>query len=176
MRSGASSTGPPRTGAGAYKVWVGVSLLSSRAALAVWMNAPPNFLCGPQRQAGRPLQAADRRAGPATCLDTCEALERHLPSGGSVPNLRLQNRLLLFKQVFTDRENSQGFLYQNAFLTCSPARTVRTQADHLFCSLCAFVKLEALKMKARCHHFSLKKVAGAHDGNCFDHFSAASPV
>jgi hypothetical protein len=95
--------------------------------------------------------------------------------------------LLLVKQVFTNRDNSQGFLYlvtsdltlgggqitrlyqrrwqveeyhkslkQNASLTCSPTRTVRTQTNHLFCSLCAFVKLEALKMRAKCHHFALK--------------------
>ncbi len=47
-------------------------------------------------------------------------------------------------------------LKQNASLSCSPTRTVRTQTNHLFCSLCAFVKLEALKMKAKCHHFALK--------------------
>jgi len=47
-------------------------------------------------------------------------------------------------------------LKQNASLACSPTRTVRTQTNHLFCSLCAFVKLEALKMKANCHHFALK--------------------
>jgi hypothetical protein len=95
--------------------------------------------------------------------------------------------LLLVKQVFTNKDNSQGFLHlitsdltldggqitrlyqrrwqveeyhkslkQNASLTCSPTRTVRTQTNHLFCSLCAFIKLEALKMKAKCHHFALK--------------------
>ena len=95
--------------------------------------------------------------------------------------------LLLVKQVFINKDNSQGFLYlvtsdltldggqiarlyqrrwqveeyhkslkQNASLACSPTRTVRTQTNHLFASLCAFVKLEALKMKANCHHFALK--------------------
>ncbi len=47
-------------------------------------------------------------------------------------------------------------LKQNASLTCSPTRTVRTQTNHLFCSLCAFVKLEALKIRTHCHHFALK--------------------
>ena len=47
-------------------------------------------------------------------------------------------------------------LKQNASLTCSPTRTVRTQTNHLFCSLCAFVKLEALKIRTQCHHFALK--------------------
>ena len=32
---------------------------------------------------------------PATFLDMCAALERHLPSGGRVPKLCLQDRLLL---------------------------------------------------------------------------------
>ncbi len=95
--------------------------------------------------------------------------------------------LLLVKQVFTNKDDSQGLLYlitsdltldggritrlyqrrwqveeyhkslkQNASLTCSPTRTVRTQTNHLFCSLCAFVKLETLKMRAKCHHFALK--------------------
>ncbi len=32
---------------------------------------------------------------PATFLDMCEALEKHLPSGGRVPKLCLQDRLLL---------------------------------------------------------------------------------
>lgn len=95
--------------------------------------------------------------------------------------------LLLVKQVFINKDGSQGLLYlitsdltldggritrlyqrrwqveeyhkslkQNASLTCSPTRTVRTQTNHLFCSLCAFVKLETLKMKAKCHHFALK--------------------
>ncbi len=47
-------------------------------------------------------------------------------------------------------------LKQNVSLTCSPTRTVRTQTNHLFCSLCAFVKLEALKIRTKCHHFALK--------------------
>ena len=47
-------------------------------------------------------------------------------------------------------------LKQNASLACSPTRTVRTQANHLFCSLCAFVKPEAWKMRAKCPHFALK--------------------
>jgi transposase len=95
--------------------------------------------------------------------------------------------LLLVKQVFVNKDNTEGFLYlitsdltldgnqitrlyqrrwqveeyykslkQNASLTCSPTRTVRTQTNHLFCSLCAFVKMEALKIRTKCHHFALK--------------------
>jgi len=95
--------------------------------------------------------------------------------------------LHLVKQVFTNKDNSQGLLYlvtsdrtldgdhvmrlyqerwqvevyhkslkQNASLSCSPTRTKRTQTNHLFLSLCAFVKLETLKIKTQCSHFALK--------------------
>ena len=95
--------------------------------------------------------------------------------------------LLLVKQVFTNKDHSQGLLYlvtsdtaldggqimglyqarwqveeyhkslkQNASLECSPTRTTRTQSNHLFLSLCAFVKLETLKIKTQCGHFALK--------------------
>ena len=95
--------------------------------------------------------------------------------------------LLLVKQVFTNKDGSQGLLYlvtsdtaldgdqvmglyqerwqveeyhkslkQNASLACSPTRTRRTQGNHFFLSLCAFVKLEALKIKTQCGHFALK--------------------
>jgi IS4 transposase len=95
--------------------------------------------------------------------------------------------LLLVKQVFTNKDDSQGLLYlvtsdtaidgdkimslyqerwqveeyhkslkQNASLACSPTRTKRTQSNHFFLSLCAFVKLETLKIKTKCHHFALK--------------------
>ncbi len=96
--------------------------------------------------------------------------------------------LLLVKQVFTNKDNSQGLLYlvssdttldgdrmmslyqerwqveeyhkslkQNTSLACSPTRTKRTQTNHLFLSLCAFVKLETLKIKTACSHFALKQ-------------------
>ena len=95
--------------------------------------------------------------------------------------------LLLVKQVFTNKDGSQGLLYlvtsdttldgdkimglyqerwqveeyhkslkQNASLACSPTRTKRTQGNHFFLSLCAFVKLESLKVKTRLSHFALK--------------------
>jgi hypothetical protein len=96
--------------------------------------------------------------------------------------------LLLVKQVFTNKDGSQGFLYlvssdmtldgdrmmglyqerwqvevyhkslkQNASLACSPTRTKTTQSNHFFLSLCAFVKLETLKIKTKCNHFALKQ-------------------
>ena len=43
-------------------------------------------------------------------------------------------------------------LKQNAALERSPAHTVRTQSNHIFASLCAFIKLEMLKRKSKLNH------------------------
>jgi hypothetical protein len=47
-------------------------------------------------------------------------------------------------------------LKQNASLERSPTRTPTTQRNHLFASLCAYVKLESLKIKTGVNHFALK--------------------
>ena len=130
------------------------------------------------------LSAQDKKQG---CYQAVETLEIEAGTAHKVWLEQVEFPLLLVKQVFTNKDKSQGFLYlvtsdltldgdqitrlyqrrwqveeyhkslkQNASLSCSPTRTVRTQTNHLFCSLCAFVKLEALKMKAKCHHFALK--------------------
>jgi hypothetical protein len=47
-------------------------------------------------------------------------------------------------------------LKSNVSLAKSPTQTVVTQTNHLFASLCAFIKLETLKMKISMNHFALK--------------------
>lgn len=47
-------------------------------------------------------------------------------------------------------------LKQNASLEKSPAHTQRTQINHLFASICAYVKLERLRLRAPSNHFALK--------------------
>jgi len=47
-------------------------------------------------------------------------------------------------------------LKSNAALAKSPTRTVRTQQNHVFLTLCAFVKLETLKMTHKLNHFALR--------------------
>lgn len=47
-------------------------------------------------------------------------------------------------------------LKQNAALPKSPAHTTRTQSNHIFCALYAFVRLEQIKIKSACNHFALK--------------------
>lgn len=44
----------------------------------------------------------------------------------------------------------------NAGLERSPTRTVRTQNNHIFSCICAFVKLESLRVKTCLNHFALK--------------------
>lgn len=47
-------------------------------------------------------------------------------------------------------------LKQNASLEKSPTRTTTTQRNHLFASLCAYVKRERCKLKTNLSHFALK--------------------
>jgi len=47
-------------------------------------------------------------------------------------------------------------LKQNASLASSPTRTPTTQANHFFASLCAYLKLEMLKLSTHANHFALK--------------------
>src|SRR5215210_140671 len=47
-------------------------------------------------------------------------------------------------------------LKQNASLEKSPTRTTTTQRNHLYGSICAYIKLESLKIKTRLNHFALK--------------------
>jgi hypothetical protein len=47
-------------------------------------------------------------------------------------------------------------LKQNASLEKAPVRTPTTQRNHLFASLCAYIKLESLKIETKLNHFALK--------------------
>ena len=47
-------------------------------------------------------------------------------------------------------------LKNNASLAKSPTKTVRTQANHLFASVCAFIRLEWLSLATKLNHFAIK--------------------
>jgi hypothetical protein len=53
-------------------------------------------------------------------------------------------------------EDYHKSLKNNASLEMSPARSMQTQAMHLFASICAFIKLEQLKIKEAKNQFALK--------------------
>lgn len=95
--------------------------------------------------------------------------------------------VVLFKQVFTNKDNTRGIrflvsndlaltddqfktlykkrwgveeyhksLKQNASVGSSPAHTERTQSNHVFAAIFAFVKLEMLKQSKQVNHFAIK--------------------
>jgi IS4 transposase len=47
-------------------------------------------------------------------------------------------------------------LKSNASLAKSPTKTIRTQSNHCFAAIYAFVKLERLKMATSMNHFALR--------------------
>lgn len=61
--------------------------------------------------------------------------------------------------IYKKRWNVETYhksLKQNASLSASPTRTRTTQSTHVFAALCAFVKLERLKLLTATNHFALK--------------------
>ena len=61
--------------------------------------------------------------------------------------------------IYQKRWNVEVFhksLKQNTALEKSPTKTVRSQSNHIFAAMIAFIKLEQLKLKHRTNHFALK--------------------
>lgn len=68
-------------------------------------------------------------------------------------------------------------LKQNASLSKSPSRTVTTQSNHIFAALCAYVKLEMLKVSTATNHFALKsKLYLAALRTAFDSLQELQPI
>jgi len=53
-------------------------------------------------------------------------------------------------------EECHKSLKSNASLAKSPTKTMRTQSNHVFCSIWAFVKLERMKLVTKMNHFELR--------------------
>ena len=61
--------------------------------------------------------------------------------------------------IYRKRWNMECYhksLKQNVSLEKSPTKTVNTQKNHFFASLCGYVRLEMLKISSRLNHFALK--------------------
>ena len=61
--------------------------------------------------------------------------------------------------IYQTRWNVETFhksLKQNAALEKSPTKTVRSQSNHIFAAMIAFIKLEQLKLTHNTNHFALK--------------------
>jgi len=69
---------------------------------------------------------------------------------------------LSFQQIITTYQRRWGVeeyhksLKQNAAVAKAPVKTITTQANHLFANICAFIKLERLKISSNLNHFALK--------------------
>lgn len=61
----------------------------------------------------------------------------------------------LYKKRWSVEEYHKS-LKQNAAIRKSPTRTVRTQSNHIFASIMAYVKLEKLKFSSEMNHFAMK--------------------
>lgn len=126
---------------------------------------------------------ADRQQGHWTRIDALDLTE-HTPTRLYLKGLDLE--VVVLKQVFKNENStgvrylvsnaldlSDGdlttlyqrrwgvevyhkSLKQNASLSKSPTRTVRSQSNHIFAALIAFVKLEKLKHATATNHFAFK--------------------
>jgi hypothetical protein len=72
-------------------------------------------------------------------------------------NLELtDNQVSTIYQKRWSVETYHKSLKSNASLAKSPTKTPRTQANHLFASICAFIKLERISIPIARNHFSIK--------------------
>jgi hypothetical protein len=82
--------------------------------------------------------------------------------------------------IYRKRWNVEPYhksLKQNASLEKSPTQTVTTQTNHLFASLCAYIKLEWLRKTTNLNHFALKTklyIAALH--SAFDSLQQLQPI
>lgn len=67
-------------------------------------------------------------------------------------------RIKLFYSKRWKIEEFHKSVKSNTGYATSPAHTVRTQTNHLFLSMLAFVKLESLKISTKKNHFAIKKL------------------
>jgi hypothetical protein len=70
-------------------------------------------------------------------------------------NLTVDEMIALYQKRW-NVESYHKSLKQNAALEKSPTHSVKTQTNHLFAALCAFIKLEMLKVSTQLNHFALR--------------------
>ena len=115
---------------------------------------------------GVPLEVGEMRIvhleGVDFPLALCKQLFVNEDGSQIVQYLVCSDVQLTYEQVTTiyqKRWNVEEYhksLKQNASLERSPTHTVCTQTNHLFASLCGYVKLELLRVSNHLNHFALK--------------------
>ena len=83
--------------------------------------------------------------------------------GSTGTRFLVSNDLTLSKTQFEDTykrrwsiEEYHKSLKQNTAIDKSSNRTVKTQSNHIFCSIIAYIKLEKIKLKTKLNHFAMK--------------------
>jgi len=95
-------------------------------------------------------------------VSLCKDLFINEDGSKAVQYLLSTDLTLSFQQITTTYQKWWGVeeyhksLKQNAAVAKAPVKTSNTQANHLFASICAFVKLERLKISNNLNHFALK--------------------
>jgi hypothetical protein len=74
---------------------------------------------------------------------------------GSDPNLDRERMTTIYQRRWKVEEHDKS-LKSNASLAKSPPKTIRTQSNHVFCFIHAFVKLERIKIATKLNHFALR--------------------
>lgn len=132
------------------------------------------------------LSEDDRAAGRFQRVDAVAGLQNGAQLAVYIKGIEKQ--VLLVKQVFKNKDESQGVLYlvcsdttldfdgittiykkrwkveeyhkslkQNTSLAKSPTKNIATQANHLYASMLAFIKLEKIKLRTGKGHFAIKR-------------------
>jgi len=95
-------------------------------------------------------------------VSLCKDLFINKDGSQAVQYLLNTDLTLSFQQIITTYQKRWGVeeyyksLKQNIFVAKAPVKTRNTQANHLFASICAFIKLERLKLSQNMNHFALK--------------------
>jgi hypothetical protein len=74
---------------------------------------------------------------------------------GSDPTLDYERMTTIYQRRWKVEEYHKS-LKSNASLAKSPTKTIRTQSNHVFASIWAFVKLERMKLATQMNHFALR--------------------
>jgi hypothetical protein len=73
----------------------------------------------------------------------------------SDPSLDYERMTMIYQRRWKVEEYHKS-LKSNASLSRSPTKTIRTQSNHVFASIWAFVKLERMKLATSMNHFALR--------------------
>ena len=95
--------------------------------------------------------------GPTTDLPQCRNIEGLIDWLRHFGSFRDNNQIDTVYEKRWSSEELHRSLKQNTGLEKMPAKKEYSQANHIFASMLAQVKLEALKMSTKQHHYALKR-------------------